>query len=238
MRAIIVLVEPEYEENIGLIARVTKNFGFKELWLVNPKANHTSDKAISRAMHASELLKNARIFSSLEEALRKADFSAATTAIASKDKNIERNAITPRALAKNFKDTDAKLAIVFGRESCGLTNAELAMCDFIVNIPSSREYRTLNISHAVAIILYELFMASSSRTIAVADQRTKETMVKLFEGLTKRLKHIRNKKATTASFKHLVSRAPITKREANAIIAVLSELEKELALAKQKRGTF
>ncbi|MCD6478614.1 MAG: RNA methyltransferase [Candidatus Diapherotrites archaeon] len=235
MRAIVVLVEPEYEENIGLIARVTKNFGFEDLWLVNPKANHLSDKAISRAMHASELLKNARIFSSLEEALSRADFSAATTAIASRDKNIERNAITPKELAENFKGTDAKLAIVFGRESRGLTNTELAKCDFIVNIPSSREYRTLNVSHAAAIILYELFMASGSRTIAVADQKTKETVVKLFETLAKRLKNIRNKKATTASFKHLVSRAPITKREANAVIAVLSELEKELKHTSKRK---
>lgn len=228
MRPIVILVEPEYEENIGLIARAAKNFGLTDLWLVNPKANYLSDKAISRAMHARDLLENARLFESLENALCCADFSAATTAIASKDKKIARNAITPKQLAENFRGTNATLAIVFGRESSGLTNKEIEQCDFIVNIPSSRIYRTLNVSHAAAIILYELFTCKQRRSFAVADKNTKQIMVKLFEQLAKELKAIRNKKATVASFKHLVSRAPITKREANAVIAVLSELSKKL----------
>lgn len=228
MQPIVILVEPEYEENIGLIARVAKNFKLAELWLVKPKANYLGEKAISRAMHARDLLESAKRFNSLEDALANVDFSAATTAIASKDKKIVRNAITPRQLAENFEGTEAKLGIVFGRESSGLTNKEIEQCDFIVNIPSSRIYRTLNISHAVAIILYELFMCKQRPSFAVADKNTKQIMVKLFEQLANSLKAIRNKKATVASFKHLVSRAPITKREANAIIAVLSELSKRL----------
>jgi len=228
MRAIVVLVEPEYEENIGLIARVIKNFGFSDLWLVKPKADFRSERAISRAMHARDLLESAKLFSSLENALANVDFSAATTAIASKDKKIIRNAITPKQLAENFKGTKAKLGIVFGRESSGLTNKEAELCDFIVNIPSSRNYRTLNVSHAVAIILYELFVCTQRSRLIVADSNTKHIMIKLFAELANKLTVIRNKRATIASFRHLVSRAPVTKREANAIIAVLSELSKRL----------
>jgi len=226
MRPIVILVEPEYSENIGLIARAMKNFALKDLWLVKPLAKPDETGAISRAMHAAELLKKARIFDSLEKALAEVDFSAATTAICCKDKRIERNAITPRVLAKHFAKTDAKLAIVFGRESNGLTNKELSMCDFIVNIPSSRDYRTLNVSHAAAIIFYELFVTKHANRFESASSETKNTLIRLFKELAQGLDNVRNKEATVASFKHLVARAPITKREANAIIAVLSELKK------------
>lgn len=227
MRAIVVLVEPEYEENIGLIARVTKNFGFKDLWLVNPKANFLGPKAISRAMHARAILEKAKQFSSLNSVLEKVDFAAATTAIASKDKKIIRNAITPRKLAENFKGTNAKLAIVFGREASGLTNEEIRACDFVVNIPTDPKYKTLNVSHAAAIVLYELYVCSKKHSIDVADSKTKRTMIKLFTKIVRSMPAIRNKTAVISSFKHLIARSPITKREANAVLAVLSEIAKE-----------
>lgn len=228
MRVIVVLVEPEYGENIGLIARAMKNFAIKDLWLVNPKASPDEAGAISRAMHASDVLKNARVFSSLEEALRLVDFSAATTAISCRDKRIERNAITPKMLAEHFNKTKATLAIVFGRESRGLTNEEISMCDFVVNIPSSNEYRTLNVSHAAAVIFYELFASRQAHRFESASSETKSVLLGLFKELAEGLDEVRNKDATVASFKHLLARAPVTKREANAIIAVLSALRKRI----------
>ncbi|MEM4663039.1 MAG: RNA methyltransferase [Candidatus Diapherotrites archaeon] len=235
MQLKVILVEPEYSENIGYIARAMKNFGFKDLLLVNPKANINSPGAISRAMHALDVLKASKICNSLEEALQDADYSAATTAISCKDKKIERNAITPKTLAERFSISDKRLAVVFGRESRGLTNEEISKCDFVVNIPSSPEYRALTISHAAAIIFYEFFIAKrkkTNKTFETADANTKNTLIKIFERLSLNLSRVRNKEVTVKSFKHLISRAPITRREANAIIAVLGELEKELQRRK------
>ena len=157
MQVKVVLVEPEYEENIGLIARAMKNFGCSELLLVNPKIDYCSGLAKSRAMHAQEILKNAKKFNSLAEALKQTDYSVATSAKITCEKKISRTAINVKELAKNFSNKKAALAIVFGREGTGLTNKELTECDFLVKIPSSHKYKTLNVSHSVAVILYEFF---------------------------------------------------------------------------------
>ncbi|MCX8190011.1 MAG: RNA methyltransferase [Candidatus Diapherotrites archaeon] len=228
MQIKVVLVEPEYPENIGYIARAMANFGLKELILVNPKAELSSPGAISRAMHARYILSSAKVFGSLKEAIEQTDYSIATTAISCKDKKIERNAITPKTLAEKFCRANAKIAIVFGRESNGLTNEELSICDFVVNIPSSKEYRALTISHAAAIIFYELFSKKFVSRFDSADAETKKTLINVFGELADKLERVRNKEVTIKSFRHLVSRAPVTKREAKAIIGVLAEANKIL----------
>ncbi|MEM4598884.1 MAG: RNA methyltransferase [Candidatus Diapherotrites archaeon] len=234
MQVSVVLVEPEYAENIGYIARAMANFGLRELILIKPKADIKSPGAISRAMHARHIIESAKIFNSLQEAIDNADYSVATTAISCKDKKIERNAITPKALAENFCKSNAKIAVVFGRESSGLKNDELSMCDFVVNIPSSKEYRALTISHAAAIIFYELFCSKPVSKFDSADAETKKALISAFSNLASKIERIRNKEVTVKSFRHLVSRALVTKREAKAVIGVLAEANKLLESSKPK----
>lgn len=233
MNALVVLVGCEYDENLGLIARAMKNFGLSELLLVKPKADKDSDKAKSRAMHALDVLRKASIHASLESALKKADFSIATTGIASKSTGKGRKALTPKKLAEKFCHTDAKLAIVFGRESNGLTNNEIEKCDFIVSIPASTEYPILNISHACTVIFYELFKAKSKSLFKTATRNTKNAAIKKFEELALANQRIKNKKAVMNSFKHVIARAPATEKELKAITGVLSESLKKIKKESQ-----
>lgn len=230
METAIVLVECTYPENLGLAARAMKNFGLKKLFLVNPLADKESDKAKSRAMHAQDLLKNASIHSSLESALAKTDFSIATTAFSSQSKGKGRKALTPKQLAEKFSDSNAKIALVFGREPNGLTNEEIQKCDFIVSIPTNKKYPVLNLSHACSILFYELFQSTGKRKklFKTAGKKHKQAAIQKFRELAQANPRIRNKQRVTNSFKHLISRAPVTEKELKAITGVIAESLKKI----------
>lgn len=242
MQTKVILVEPEYEENIGLIARAMKNFPCKELLLVNPKARHYSSKARSRAMHAQEILRNAKKFNSLKEALKEVDFSAATSAKTTKEKKMLRKAITVKQLAENYSNTNASIGIVFGRESTGLKNKELNECDFLVKIPAHYKYKTLNVSHTAAIVLYELFCVKErdkgelkgvrrgkrKGELKVAKREKKKLLLSGFEDILEGCRTVQNKKAAKYAFKALISRAPVTEKEANALLSVFLEAKRKI----------
>jgi len=161
-RVAVVLVEPLYEENIGYVARVMKNFGVKRLIIVKPRCK-IGLEAIKRSMHARDVLEGARLVDSFEEVIREFDLVIGTTGKHGKKFTQVRRFMTPERLAKRLAEYRGTVAIVFGREDRGLTNAELALCDGVVTIPANPEYPILNLSHAVAVILYEVFKACGSK---------------------------------------------------------------------------
>ena len=149
----VVLIEPKYEGNVGSVARLMKNFGFKDLVLVNPPQLDKSARAM--AVHAKDVLDNALILDSFEKAAERFDFLVATTDEIATDSNCLRSPVFPEDLATAL-DAEGKVGLVFGREDSGMHNEEIAACDLIVSIPTSREYTAMNLSHSVAVILYEL----------------------------------------------------------------------------------
>ncbi len=226
LKAKIIIVEPEYPENIGLIARAAKNFGFEEILLVKPKTGFRNAKAKSRAMHAAELLEKTKVFPSLEKALEEVDYAVATTAKLGSGKKLFRAAVTPKKLAEKFSKSNATIGIVFGREATGLTNDEIKKCDFVTSIPTSKEYRTLNVSHSVAIILYELFASQKKIEFKSCKRETKKLLEKKLDKILSEAKTIDSKNSVRIAFKALFGRALITEKEAFAIMALFAEFEK------------
>jgi len=148
----IALVEPSYPINVGYAARVIKNFGYKKLILVNPKFDMQA--AWKFASHAVDILKCAEECA-FDELIKKEDYVVGTTAISAKrEGNLTRQTVPPWEIINMVSGN--KICLVFGRDTTGLTNEEITKCDLIVKIPASRKYPTLNISHAIAIILYEI----------------------------------------------------------------------------------
>ena len=221
----VVLVEPEHEGNVGSIARLMKNFGLTQLWLVNPQIVLGSE-AYARAVHASELLDNCCIVHNLKQACLNIEWVIGTTAIyAKKQSNLRRTTITPEELAKQSSIQRGNLALLFGREGHGLSNQELDLCDVVVSIPSSSQYQTLNIASAAAIIFYELWKKRgnqqhkrSSREVGV---QTKLRLLQLFTDLVEKegLPPHRKRLATKA-FRNIISRAFISQREAHLLLGV------------------
>ncbi len=158
----VVLVEPEGEINVGLTARVMKNFGFKELTIVNPRVN--LERSLPYASHGVDVLREAKIEESIGEALKGSTLIVATSSHPGKGRDVIRVSITPEELAEIVSKLDTGVVcIMFGRESVGLKRSEIALSDILVTIPASIEYPSLNISHAAAIILYELYKKLKTR---------------------------------------------------------------------------
>ncbi len=219
----IVLVEPEHEGNIGLIARIMKNFGFKNLWLVNPKTR-LGPEARALASHAQEILMKARIVKNIESALGDCDYSVATTAIIGKNpSNLNRKSLTLKELAERVKIIDGKIAIIFGRESRGLTNKEITECDFVMTIPTNSEYKTLNVATAVSITLYEIrtIQDMNMSYFERADKKTRLRLVDKFEELSRKV-CIPNYKIPLArtALSNVISRGLISTREASLMTGV------------------
>src|SRR3989338_4206192 len=153
----IILMEPEEPGNIGAVARAMKNFGFSNLILVNPKCDYLGEASRNRAKHAQDVLAKVKVVSKLP----KYHTLIGTTGRLGTDYNVPRSPIIPKNLQIPKK---GKIGILFGREGVGLMNDEIQICDFIVSIPSNPEYPVLNLSHAVTIVLYELYQLQQQKS--------------------------------------------------------------------------
>ena len=229
----VILVEPEHEGNIGAIARLMMNFGFNELFIVKPKVK-LRDETRAYASHAQGIITEAVIVNDINTALTGVNYIIGTTSIsAKKPGNLLRTAITPEELAKTIYFFKRKVALLFGRESKGLSNMELSRCDIVVSIPSNPKYRTLNIASASALIFYELWKSKTKNQrgyVEEASVQNRERLVELFDKILKRnVLPTHKKKLISKAFKNIISRAFISKREATLIIGVLRQTIKKLS---------
>lgn len=147
----VTLVEPKGPVNVGHVARLVRNFGVGKLYLVEPKFDVSV--AAVYASHASDVLDGA-VVTSFAEVRRKHDLLIATTAVrARKKSNVIRRTVAPGAV-RGLLSAAKTSSIVFGRDTTGLTNSEIEMCDATTTLGTSPGYRALNLGHAVAIMLY------------------------------------------------------------------------------------
>ncbi|MEO6862847.1 MAG: RNA methyltransferase [Microcoleus sp.] len=161
----IVLVEPAGPLNVGSVARVMKNMGLRQLILVNPQCDHLGEEARLMAVRAADILETAKVVESLPAALVGCVRAIATTGDDARSHPMQLEApadALPWLL-------EAPSALIFGREDCGLTNAELNRAQRLIRIPSSDAYTSLNLAQAVAICCYELYREASSAADSVAD---------------------------------------------------------------------
>lgn len=155
----IVLVNTSHPGNIGAAARAMKTMGLSKLCLVAPKL-FPHVKADEMASGALDILGQANVFDTIEEAIADCSLVVGSSA---RSRAIPWPMLSPRAFAEkaaNESNTD-NIAIVFGREQSGLTNEELQLCHFHIQIPSNPDYSSLNIAAAVQVIAYELRVAST-----------------------------------------------------------------------------
>jgi tRNA/rRNA methyltransferase len=226
----VVLIGTENEGNLGAVARVMSNFSFNKLILIDPKCNHLSEEAIKRSKHAKNILKKANVCK-IDE-LEKYDYVIATTSKMGTDYNIPRSAIDPKELSKKINPIrKKKIAILFGRESVGLTNKEISLSDYIVSVPTSKTYPAMNLSHSVAIILYELSDNKENilSHINMMSKKEKEIILQLFDNLFENMefKTSEMKKTQKTIWKRIIGKSNMTKREAFAVIGFLKKIKKD-----------
>ena len=155
----VVLVETSHPGNIGAAARAMKNMGLSRLKLVNPE-DFPHEKAIFRAASAADVVENAEIYHQLKDAIDDAGLVIGTSA---RGRRIPWPVVDPKQAAQEVLNVVARpqpVAILFGRESKGLTNEELQQCHLHLHIPTSEVYSSLNLAMAVQVVAYELRLLS------------------------------------------------------------------------------
>lgn len=158
----IVMVETTHPGNIGAAARAMKTMRQRRLYLVNPKIFPSVD-VTARAAGADDLLAEAVVCESLQEAVKDCVFVVGTTA---RDRRIPWPVLTPREGTKKILEVagTGDVAILFGRENSGLNNEDLELCNLVLQVPANPEYSSLNVASAVQIICYEIMQSSLSAT--------------------------------------------------------------------------
>ncbi len=157
----VVLVRPIYGGNVGSVCRAMMNMGLSNLAIAEPRAAFSEHDAIKWAYNARTIWDERQEFSSLKDAVADCRLVAGTSV---REGLYRRHARTPREWAPTLLDTarEGRIALVFGPEDNGLSNDDLAFCTQLIRIPSTDAYPSLNLSHAVMVCAYELYMASGT----------------------------------------------------------------------------
>jgi tRNA/rRNA methyltransferase len=149
----IILVRPQLSENIGMAARAMDNFGLSKLFIVNPRDGWPSRKAETSAKHANKIINKAKVYNRLDDAVSNFDLVIATS---------NRKRFLTKKTYDNFNILQRKIidfkstAILFGPENSGLSNQDIRLANFLFTIPTHNSNKSLNLSHAVSLISYEL----------------------------------------------------------------------------------
>lgn len=232
----IVLVNTSHPGNIGGVARAMKNMGLTRLHLVAPK-QFPHEEADWRAASAGDVLQQAVVTESLQEAVADCQFVVGTSA---RNRRIPWPLLDPRSCAETIgrHSPSEQVAILFGREDRGLTNAELKVCNLHLNIPTSDDYSSLNLAMAVQIVCYEL------RMLAVADQlpaqqddnwdtpfATRDNMERFYAHLEQTLVDLEfldpaAPRQLMARMRRLYSRVRLDEMELNILRGILTETKK------------
>lgn len=164
----VVLVGTTHPGNIGSVARAMKTMGLVDLVLVDPQTE-INDKSAALASGARDVLANARIVDTLEEAVSKCGLVVGSSA---RSRTLPWPMLDPRECGIKMMQevTNHPVAIVFGRENSGLSNEELQLCHYHVCIPANPEYSSLNLAMAVQTICYEIRMAALTKVEPITEQ--------------------------------------------------------------------
>lgn len=228
----IILVEPAGALNIGSVARVMKNMGLNQLWLVNPHCNPRGSEARQMAVHGVDVLESAKQVATLPEALQGCQRAIATTA---RTRHLPTTLEPPRsALPWLLADTITS-ALIFGPEDRGLSNEELNYAQRFVCIPANPEYPSLNLAQAVAICCYELsqLASPSSQTChgtslhPTASLDAIEAYFHHLEAVLLKIGYLHPHTATSRmeKFRRLYYRAMLTPEEVSMLRGILRQTE-------------
>ncbi|MBW7957516.1 MAG: RNA methyltransferase [Deltaproteobacteria bacterium] len=226
----IVLVEPQSSGNVGSVARAMRNTGFSDLVLINP-CDYRNNESYSMACKADGVLAEARVFTDLETYIPEPRVLVGTT------RRIGRHRYPVLTLSEAVPEilrlaSSNRVAILFGREDKGLLNEEIPLCDMLVEIPTSDDYPSINLSHAVFTVCHHLYTAACPKapTIKVAPR---EELEQMYEHMERTLRGIGYGdkggeyllEAMMRSFRRLFGRTGLMQKEVNMLRGVFTQIE-------------
>ena len=235
MSIVVVLHEPQDLVNIAHVARALKNFGFRDLRLVSPR-EYDPYRVEGIAHQTQDVLARVVRFDRLEDALLDCVHVVGFTA---RGRTAKRNLQRPReAAAEIFTQADAgPTALLYGREDKGLPNEALDLCHRVVTMPTNPAYPSLNLAHAVVLMLYELALARGDEDRPFKAPRregppaTVNDLERLFADAEAALRVIeffktRQVEGVMRTLREVIHRTPLDQREAKLLRAMAIEVVK------------
>jgi tRNA/rRNA methyltransferase len=232
-----ILVRPQLGENIGAAARSLKNFNFENLRLVSPRDSWPNKSATYTAVDAKDIVHKAKVFSNTDQSVSDLDYVFATT---SRSRSVNKKIVDLSKAVKIIKKlslSNKKTGIFFGPEASGLSNDDLINANFLVNIPTSNKFKSLNLSHAVTIFAFELFISQKKFEPVVKNLYRSEDAKKnevnafldfMISHLDKVgfLKPAEKKQQMIRSVKNIFHRSSLSTQEIRTLSGVISSLIK------------
>lgn len=237
MNPVFILVRPQLAENVGTAARAMMNCALSEMRLVDPDEDPLCSRAVAASSGADEILRNAKIFKTVEEAVADLQKVYATTG---RPRDMIKPVFTGQGMAKDIQAQQArgvKCGVMFGPERTGLENEDVAYADAIVNIPLNPKHCSLNLAQAVLLTGYEIFRLTDSTAdeylstpnTVPADKTELEHLFSHLEDELEQVGHFSSPEKKPRMMRNLRSiflRADLTSQDVRTLHGVITDLRR------------
>ena len=226
-----ILCRPQLGENIGSAARALKNFSFSNLRIVKPRCEWPNQKALATSVGAKNILNSAKVYQNVKKSIGDLDIIFATS---SRSRKVNKKIISITDFVKKIKKNQ-KIGIVFGPEASGLSNDEISCADYLVKIPSNKNFSSLNLSHSAIIFCFEIFQHFSIKKkkykTGYNSKIAKKSEVNKFltfviEGLDKKgfLQPDHKRKSMIRNINNIFHRLNLSEQEIRILLGIFSTL--------------
>ena len=229
-----VLVKPQLGENIGACARSMKNFGFSKLHIVNPKINFPNHKTKATSVGAYDVINKAKVFNTVEQAIKPFNL---VISLSARQRDINKKNISIQEFRKIINKKNLNLGLMFGPEASGLSNKDLSYSNYIFQIPTSSNFKSLNLSHSLTIICYEIFKELSKKKIKKKSLDLKISSKSKISSLVNHLKNLLERKnffvpeekkhSMLLNINNLIYRLEPNDKELRILASIISTLSKK-----------
>ena len=230
-----ILVKPQIGENIGACARSLKNFGFSELHIVSPKQSWPNNKAKATSVGAYDIIRKAKIYNNTFDAI--SDFNIVIS-LSARKRDINKKHISINQFLEMIKlKTNIRFGLMFGPEASGLSNDDLYLSNFVLKIPTSKKFKSLNLSHSLTIICYELFKLKNLNKFKKNEKNIKISSKKKILSFVSHLKKLLEKKgffvptekkhSMLLNINNLIYRLEPNDKELRILASIISSLGKK-----------
>ena len=230
-----ILVKPQLGENIGACARSMKNFGFSKLKIISPKQAWPNKKAKVTSVGAFDIINKAKIFDNTKSAIGDYDIIISLSA---RKRDINKKHISINQFLEMIKKKkNTKFGLMFGPEASGLSNDDLSLSNYVLQIPTSKKFKSLNLSHSLTLISYEIFKSINPKKFKKIGKNLKISSKNKISSLVAHLEKLLDKKGffVPAEKKHsmimninnLFYRLEPNDKELRILASIVSSLSKK-----------
>ena len=230
-----ILVKPQLGENIGACARSMKNFGFSKLHIVSPKISFPNHKAKATSVGAYDIINKTKVFNTTKEAISNFDI---VISLSARHRNINKKHISINNFIKLIeRKKNFNIGLMFGPEASGLSNEDLSLSNYVLQIPTSPKFKSLNLAHSLTVVSYELFkilnkklLEKNRSSIKISSKSKINLFINLLLGLLEEKKFFtpkEKKQSMILNINNLVYRLEPNDKELRILASIVCSLSKK-----------